>query len=58
MKVTHAVSAEGAVFCAQQQRIVDVITCYGCDRVVRIDLDSNRPKVVCAIAAPGEAAAV
>ena len=58
VKVTHAVTDEGGVYCALQKRVVDVITCYGCDKVVRIDLDSRRPKVVCAIAASGEAAAV
>ena len=58
MKVTHAVTDDGGVYCTQQKRVVDVITCYGCEKLVEIDLDSKRPKVVCAIAAPGEAATV
>jgi hypothetical protein len=55
VKVTHSV-ADGTVYCAQQRRIVDVMACYGCDRVVEIDLDSRRPKVTCAASAPGEPA--
>lgn len=58
MKVTHAVSDDGSVYCTLQKHVVDVITCYGCSKVVEVDLDSRRPKVVCAIAAPGEPAAV
>ena len=54
VKVTHGVTDEGSVYCAQQRRVVDVITCYGCEKLVEIDLDSRRPKVVCAVAAPGE----
>lgn len=58
MKITHPVTGDGSVYCAQQRRVVDVITCYGCEKLVEIDLDSRRPKVVCAVAAPGERAAV
>jgi hypothetical protein len=39
-----------------QRRAVDVVTCYGCEKLVEIDLDSRRPKVVCALPAPGEPA--
>jgi hypothetical protein len=55
MKQTHGVR-EGMVFCAVQRRVVDVTRCYGCERLVEIDLDSRNPKVVCAIPAPGEPA--
>ncbi len=54
MKLTHPVTDEGTVYCTQQRRIVDVMTCYGCEKLVDIDLDSRRPKVVCAVPAPGE----
>ncbi len=55
MKQTHGVQ-DGKVFCAVQRRAVDVVTCYGCEKLVEIDLDSRRPKVVCALPAPGEPA--
>lgn len=53
MKQTHGVE-DGKVFCAMQRRVVDIVTCYGCPRLVDIDLDTRRPKVVCALPAPGE----
>lgn len=52
MKQTHAV-ADGTVFCASQWRLVDVMTCYACEKLVEIDLDSRRPKVTCDGAASG-----
>jgi hypothetical protein len=55
MKLTHAVN-DGEVYCQQQRRVVDVMACYGCEKLVDIDLDSRRPKVTCAVAAPGEPA--
>ena len=58
LKVAHAVTDDGGVYCTQQKRVVDVITCYACEKLVEIDLDSRRPKVVCTVTAPGEAAAV
>ncbi len=56
MKQTHPVD-DGKVFCGRQGRVVDVISCFGCEKLVEIDLDSRRPKVVCAVPAPGEPAA-
>lgn len=56
MKVTHGVTS-GAVFCPEQGRVVDVMSCYACAKVILIDLDSRHPKVVCAVPAPGEPAA-
>ena len=53
MKETHAVT-DGRVFCVVQRRPVDVITCYACERVVEIDLDSRRPRVTCEVPAPAE----
>lgn len=47
MNVTHPVDDEGRVYCAQQRKVVDVIACYGCRKMVDIDLDSRRPKVTC-----------
>lgn len=43
---------EGVVYCAEQRREIDVLTCYACPKLVRIDLDSRRPIVVCRIAQP------
>ena len=48
MTQTHPVS-DGKVYCALQHRLVDVMACYGCVRVVEIDLDTRRPKVVCSV---------
>ena len=56
-KQTHAVSEEGTVFCPRQRQVVDALFCYGCERLVEIDLDSRRPKVVCAAPAAGELSA-
>ena len=47
MKVTHAVDDKGCVYCIAQRKSVDVLGCYGCERVIDIDLDSRRPKVTC-----------
>jgi hypothetical protein len=49
MTISHPVDEEGRVYCAIQRRVVDVIACYGCTKVVKIDLDSRRPKVTCAV---------
>ncbi|HZP97557.1 MAG TPA: hypothetical protein VFC31_14660 [Candidatus Limnocylindria bacterium] len=57
MKQTHAVTDEGTVYCPRQRRVVDVMCCYGCGKLVEIDLDSRRPKVVCAVEAVGELSA-
>jgi hypothetical protein len=46
-KQIHTVSDEGMVFCPRQRRVVDVMYCYGCEKLTEIDLDSRRPKVVC-----------
>ena len=54
MKIARAVDAEGTVYCAEQHRTVDVLVCYGCERLVDIDLDTRRPKVVCTAPAAGE----
>lgn len=53
MKLAHNVR-EGLVYCVEQQREVDVLRCYGCDKLVRIDLDSRRPTVVCRITPSGD----
>jgi hypothetical protein len=53
MKIAHGV-ADGSVYCSLQGKTVDVMGCYGCDRVVTIDLDSRHPKVVCVVPEPGE----
>lgn len=55
MKQAHSVE-DGKVFCASQGRVVDVISCFRCEKLVDIDLDSRRPRVVCAVPAPGEPA--
>ena len=53
MKLTHAVQ-DGSVFCGVKGKTIDVISCYGCERMVTIDLDTTHPKVVCLLPAPGE----
>jgi len=52
MKQTHAVG-EGKVFCIVQHRLVDIMACYGCKKLVEIDLDSRHPRVTCAAPPPG-----
>jgi hypothetical protein len=49
MTQTHAV-IKGQVFCAVQHKAVDVVSCYGCEKVIEIDLDSRQPKVTCEVA--------
>ncbi len=56
-KQTHAVTDEGTVFCPLQRQVVDVMYCYGCEKLVEIDLDSRRPKVICAAPATGQLSA-
>ncbi len=56
-KQTHTVTDEGTVYCPRQRRVIDVMACYGCDKLVEIDLDSRRPKVVCSAPATGELSA-
>lgn len=53
MKLTHAVT-DGAVFCNIKGTTIDVMSCYACERMVSIDLDTTHPKVVCVVPAPGE----
>jgi hypothetical protein len=53
VKLTHVVH-DGSVYCTQQRQVVDVMMCYGCEKLVDIDLDSRRPKVVCAVTPAGE----
>lgn len=53
MNQTHPVS-DGKVYCPQRHQLVDVMACYGCVRLVDIDLDSRRPKVVCSLGAQGQ----
>jgi hypothetical protein len=53
MKQTHAV-VDGTVFCVAQHRTVDVMACYGCERLITIDIDSRRPKVTCKAPDAGE----
>lgn len=48
MKQAHSVRA-GEVYCAPKHKVVDVTACFGCERLIEIDVDSRRPKVVCAI---------
>jgi len=47
VKVTHAVNAEGQIYCAKQRKSIDVLECYDCKRLVEIDLDSRKPRVTC-----------
>lgn len=47
MKVTHRVDEDGRVFCAAQKKSVDVLGCYGCARLLDIDIDSRQPRVTC-----------
>jgi hypothetical protein len=47
--VSHPVDDQGRVFCVTLRKTVDVIACYGCKKVVTIDLDSRHPKVTCAL---------
>ena len=54
MKITHAVTEDGTVYCTQQRKMIDVMTCYGCEKVIEIDLDTRHPKVTCAAAASAE----
>lgn len=56
-KQTHAVTDDGTVFCPRKRQVIDVMACYGCEKLVEIDLDSRRPKVVCAAPAAGELSA-
>ena len=54
MKIARLVSEDGTVYCPVQQRSVDVLSCYGCERIADIDLDTRRPKIVCIVPAAGE----
>ena len=49
MKITHAVKEDGTVYCTQQRKMIDVMTCYGCENVIEIDLDTRHPRVTCAV---------
>jgi hypothetical protein len=49
VKVTHAVDTDGRIYCAKQRKSIDVLACYGCARLVTIDLDSRTPKVTCEV---------
>jgi len=49
VKVTHAVEADGRVYCAQQRKKIDVLSCYECKRLSELDLDSKNPRVICAL---------
>lgn len=53
MKLTHAVT-KATVFCQVKGRTIDVMSCYACDRMMEVDLDTAHPKVVCVVPAPGE----
>jgi hypothetical protein len=53
VKLAHAVN-DGTVFCGVKGKAIDVISCYGCERMVTIDLDTTHPKVVCMVPAAGE----
>ncbi len=55
MKTVRAVTDEGTVYCSEQRRVIDVMACYGCEKLVDIDLDSRRPKIVCGVGAAEEA---
>lgn len=56
MKTVRTVTDEGTVYCGERRNVIDVMTCYGCEKLVDIDLDSRRPKIVCGIGAAEEAA--
>ncbi len=56
-KQIHAVTDEGKVFCPRRGQAIDVMACYGCQELLEIDLDSRRPKVVCAAPPAGELSA-
>lgn len=53
MRLTHAVD-DGMVFCAIKEKAIDVLSCYGCERMITLDLDTRHPKVVCVVPGPGE----
>jgi hypothetical protein len=53
VKLTHPAD-RGTVFCSVKGTTIDVMSCYGCERMVEIDLDTRHPKVVCLVPAPGE----
>jgi len=55
VKLTHPVKG-GQIFCSVEGKSIDVMSCYGCDRMVEVDLDTRSPKVVCVVPAPGEPA--
>jgi len=42
------------VFCAVKGKAIDVLSCYGCERMITIDLDTRHPKIVCVVPGPGE----
>lgn len=54
MKITHAVDSQGRVYCGAQRKSVDVLACYGCERLIDIDLDSRHPRVTCELDRPEE----
>lgn len=56
MKTVRTVTDEGTVYCGKQRGVIDVMACYGCEKLVEIDLDSRRPKIVCGVGAAEEAA--
>jgi hypothetical protein len=47
MKVTHSVDEDGRVFCPKEKKSVDLLRCYGCVRLVEIDVDTKHPHVSC-----------
>ncbi len=56
MKTVRTVTDEGTVYCGDRRQVIDVMACYACEKLVDIDLDSRRPKIVCAVGAAEEAA--
>jgi len=53
VKLTHPANG-GQVFCSVKGKMIDVMSCYACDRMVDVDLDARNPTVVCMVPAPGE----
>lgn len=47
MRITHAVEKDGRVYCVRDCKRIDVLTCYGCERAVDVDIDSAHPRVRC-----------
>jgi hypothetical protein len=48
MKQTHAI-IDGAVFCADKRRPVELEDCFACPHLIDLRVDTPQPRVVCDI---------